>query len=107
MSEFPHAPTNPGAVPDGCLGCARLEDPAAPTVTLLSGAVVCTWCEAWRQECFDRQQEAYAVLALRDRPARQAYLARREAALGTEYRRRLEAVILQTWEARRRAAPAP
>lgn len=106
MPEFPNVPADPGAAPDGCLGCARLEDPAAPTVTLLTGAVVCTWCSAYRQECFDRQQEAYAVLAMADRAARLAHLARREAEFGPEYRRRLEAVIMQTWEQRRRAASA-
>ena len=102
MSEFAIVPADPGAAPDGCLGCSRLEDPAAPTVTLLSGAVCCTWCEAWRQECFDRQQEAYTVLRMSDRATRLAHLSKREA----EFRRRLEAVILQTWESRRRAASA-
>lgn len=106
MLEFPIIPADPGAAPDGCLGCLRLEDPAAPTVTLLSGAVCCTWCDAYRQECFDRQQEAYVVLRMSDRATRQAHLAKREAEFGPEYRRRLEAVILQTWEARRSAASA-
>lgn len=87
-----------------CLGCSRLELPDCPTATLLSGQVVCSSCILWLEETRDRQNEAYFVLSMRDRPTRQAYLARREEALGTEYRRRLEAVILQTWEARRRAA---
>ena len=102
MSEFPVVPADA----DGCLGCSRLEAADEPTVTLLSGAVVCSWCPSWQAETRARQIEAYAVLAMRDRPTRQAFLAKREAEFGTEYRRRLEAVILQTWEARRGAASA-
>lgn len=89
-----------------CLGCSRLELPDCPTVTLLSGQVVCSSCSLWLEETRDRQNEAYFVLSMRDRPTRLAHLAKREAEFGHEYRRRLEAVILQTWEARRRAAPA-
>lgn len=103
MSDFAITPADPGAAPDGCLGCSRLEVPDAPTVTLLTGAVVCTWCDAWRAETLARQQEAYTVLVMHDRATRQAHLAKREAEFGPEYRRRLEAVILQTWEQRRRA----
>ena len=92
------------ALPDGCLGCARLEDGATPTVTLLSGAVVCSWCSAWREECRLRQEEAYAILRMADRETRRAHLDRLEARHGAEYRRRLEAVILDTWKHRRAAA---
>jgi len=99
------AAPNPTPVPpDGCLGCARLEDPACTTVTLLSGALVCSWCPAWREETHARQLEACAVLEMADKPTRLAHLAKREAEFGAEYRRRLEAVILQTWERRRAAA---
>jgi hypothetical protein len=101
MPELAIPPAAPDAAPGGCLGCSRLEVPDAPTVTLLTGAVVCTWCPAYRLECHDRQVEAHAVLRMPDRPTRLAHLARREAEFGSEYRRRLEAVILQTWEARR------
>lgn len=76
---------------------------AGPTVTLLSGAVCCSWCPAWLAETRARQDEAYAVLRLADRDARRAHLVRLEARHGAEYRRRLEAVVMQTWE-RRRAA---
>ena len=102
MSEFPHSPVDAS----GCLGCSRLEVPAAPTVTLLSGAVCCSSCGAWLEETRQRQLEAHAVLRMPDRAARLEHLAWREAEFGPEYRRRLEAVILQTWEARRRAASA-
>jgi len=73
-------------------------------VVLLSGATVCTYCPAWRQECLDRQNEATMVLGFRDRDARRAHLAKCEARFGAEYRKRLEAVILSTWERRRAAA---
>lgn len=94
---------NPNAAVGSCAGCSRLD---APTITLLSGAVACTWCPAWLVETRARQLEANAVLAMPDRANRQAHIAAREAEFGPEYRRRLEAVILQTWEARRRAASA-
>ena len=42
------------------------------------------------------------MLRMSDRATRLAHLSKREA----EFRRRLEAVILQTWESRRRAASA-
>lgn len=102
MQDLPTAST-PADLPDGCLGCSRLEDPACTTVTLLSGATVCSWCSAWLLECRARQEEAFAVLAMSGKPARLAHLASREAKFGAEYRRRLEATILATWE-RRRAA---
>lgn len=98
------SPAPNAAAPDGCLGCARLEDGATPTVTLLSGAVVCSWCPAWREECRLRQEEAYAVLRMADRETRRAYLEAMERRHGAEYRRRLEAVVLETWERRRRAS---
>ena len=97
-------PTDPAALPDGCLGCARLEDSSTPTVTLLSGAVVCSWCDAWRQECLQRQEEAHAVLRMADRETRRAHLDLLQARHGDEYRRRLEATILDTWNRRRASA---
>lgn len=101
-----HQPSTVSIVqqPDGCLGCARLEDPACNTVVLLSGATVCTYCPAWLQETLLRQNEAYRVLGMPTKAARQAFLAAREREFGPEYRRRLEAVILDTWERRRAAA---
>lgn len=93
------------ALPDGCLGCARLEDPACNTVVLLSGQTVCTYCVLWLEECRTRQEEAFAVLRMADRETRRAHLDKLEARHGAEYRRRLEAVILDTWK-RRRAADA-
>jgi len=82
-----------------CAGCARLETDAE-TVTLLTGAVVCTWCPAWREETRLRHEEAVWVLSMVDRETRQAHLAKREAVFGAEYRRRLEAVIMEMWHAR-------
>lgn len=37
-----------------CLGCQRLEN-ADQCVTLVSGAVVCTYCPAWMLECEARE----------------------------------------------------
>lgn len=88
------------APPDGCLGCQRLELPDCPTVVLLSGATVCTWCPAWREETAAREVEARAILRMADRQTRLDHLAKLEARHGAEYRRRLEAVVLQLWEAR-------
>lgn len=89
------------ALPDGCLGCQRLELPDCPTVVLLSGPTVCSWCPAWREETAAREVEARAILRMPDRNDRLAHLAKLEARHGAEYRRRLEAVVLQLWEARR------
>ena len=90
--------------PDGCLGCARLADPECNTVALLSGATVCTYCPAWLSETLLRQNEATRVLGMASRDARRAHLDAREREFGPEYRRRLEAVIMSTWERRRAAA---
>lgn len=84
-----------------CLGCSRLELPDCPTVTLLSGQVVCSSCILWLEETRDRELEARAVLRMADRQTRLDHLAKLEARHGAEYRRRLEAVVLQLWEARR------
>ena len=97
-------PSDPAALPDGCLGCSRLEDAATPTVTLLSGAVVCSSCVLWLEECRARQEEAYAVLRMVDRDTRRAHLDLLQARHGAEYRRRLEATILDTWNRRRASA---
>lgn len=51
----------------GCLGCERIT---YQPVTLRTGKVVCSSCEAWRLEC-----EARYVLAMPTKEARQAYLA--------------------------------
>lgn len=104
--EFP--PVNPAdlmslTVPEQCAGCSRLEVEEA-SVVLLSGQRVCTYCDSWRRECELRQIEAFAVLDMADRPTRLAHLEARERVYGAEYRRRLEAVILSTWESRRAAA---
>ncbi len=81
-------------------GCARLEQDDA-VVTLLSGHIVCNHCPEWLAECQQRQQEAIDVLAMGSKETRQAHLAQVEAERGAEARRRLEAVIMSTWEARR------
>lgn len=93
------------AVPEQCAGCARLEA-EEPSVVLLGGQVVCTSCPAWLRETQLRQIEAFRVLDLPDRATRLAHLDAREREFGAEYRRRLEAVILSTWESRRAAAAA-
>ena len=91
---------------DGCLGCSRLEVADAPTVVLLSGQTVCSWCPDWREETRGREVEARAVLSMGSRDTRRAHLDRIEARHGHEYRRRLEAVVLGLWERRRAAAAA-
>lgn len=87
-----------------CLGCSRLELPDCKTVVLLSGQTVCTYCVLWLEECRLRQEEAFAILRMADRETRRAYLEAMERRHGAEYRRRLEAVVLETWERRRRAS---
>ena len=51
-----------------CLGCNLIEE---KPVTLRTGKVVCSSCEAWRLEC-----EARHVLALPTRADRAEYLAK-------------------------------
>lgn len=87
-----------------CLGCSRLEMPDCKTVVLLTGQTVCTSCVSWLTECRERQEEANAILRMADRETRRAYLEAMERRHGAEYRRRLEAVVLETWERRRRAS---
>jgi hypothetical protein len=40
-------------VSNGCLGCQRCED--GPTVVLVDGRTVCTYCPDWRDECLARE----------------------------------------------------
>jgi hypothetical protein len=93
-------------VSDGCLGCSRLEVADAPTVVLLSGQTVCSWCPDWREETRGREVEARWLLTLSSKATRVAHLEKREAEFGPEYRRRLEAAVLGLWERRRAAAAA-
>lgn len=101
---------NPAALVDPevacCAGCVRLEDPGEPTVVLLSGVRVCSYCPAWLAETAARQFEALDVLDMPSRDARLAHLESREREFGAEYRARLSAVVLETWE-RRKAARNP
>lgn len=99
MSDLFSTSAVPAAEDAGCAGCARLE--SGPTVELLTGQTVCTWCPAWRQETALRQEEANSVLAMTDRATRLAHLESREREFGPEYRRRLERVVLETWKRRR------
>lgn len=78
--------------------------PDCKTVVLLTGQTVCTSCVSWLIECRERQEEANAILRMADRETRRAYLEAMERRHGAEYRRRLEAVVLETWERRRRAS---
>lgn len=78
--------------------------PDCKTVVLLTGQTVCTSCVSWLTECRERQEEANAILRMADRETRRAYLEAMERRHGAEYRRRLEAVVLETWERRRRAS---
>lgn len=108
FTDFP--PVDPADVlalkaPEQCAGCSRLEQ-EAPSVTLLAGQQVCTYCPAWLEECRLRQLEAFQVLDLPDVYTRRHWLESREREFGAEYRRRLEAVILSTWQSRRAAADA-
>lgn len=64
-------------------------------VTLLDGTVVDSWSPEWLAETRDRELEARMILRFATREIRRAHLAKREAEHGAEYRRRLEAVILE------------
>ena len=88
-----------------CLGCNRLE--TDQVTKLIDGTVVCTWCEAWRQEC-----EARHILAIPDKVARREYLRGREEngkvvkrgilqVRGEKACADLEAMVMKVWEARR------
>jgi hypothetical protein len=46
------ADLEPG-VSGGCLGCQLCED--GPTVVLVDGRTVCTYCPDWRDECLARE----------------------------------------------------
>lgn len=101
--------------------CAYAGRAGVGAVTLLSGVTCCSWCAAWRQECLDRANKAYAVLRLPDRETRRARLDTYEAnarldavrlgvpadAYAAESRRRVEAAVMALWHARRAAAMAP
>jgi hypothetical protein len=107
----PRPEVNPAALVDPevacCAGCVRLEDVGNPTVVLLSGIRVCTYCPAWLAETAARQFEALNVLDLSTREKRLAYLDERERLYGAEYRARLAAVVLETWDRRRGALAEP
>lgn len=100
--------------------CAYAGRAGVGAVTLLSGVTCCSWCAAWRQECLDRANEAYAVLRLPDRETRRARLDAYEAnarldavrlgvpadAYAAESRRRVEAEIMAIWRSRQAAVSA-
>lgn len=84
-----------------CAGCAALSNPDYPRVTLEDGREATTWCECWRVECFNRDQEARMVLRFASRDVRLEHLAKVEAERGKLARDRLAAEVLRQWEARR------
>lgn len=100
--------------------CAYAGRAGVGAVTLLSGVTCCSWCAAWRQECLDRANEAYAVLRLPDRETRRARLDTYEAnarldaarlgvpadAYAAEARHRVEAEIMAIWRSRQAAVSA-
>lgn len=62
------------------------------TVTLVDGSIVASDSEAWRAEC-----EARAVLLMRTKGMRYAWLNHIEARRGKEARERLHADVLRVW----------
>lgn len=86
--------------------CRYVLERGASVITLADGRECCSWCPAWLAETADRAQEARRILRLADRESRRAALGRVEMVRGPEHRRRLDAVILETWERARAAANA-
>jgi len=75
-----------------CLGCNLIE--TAP-VTLHTGAVVCSSCEAWRHET-----EARAIMALPSTRERRAWLDGIEHKRGKPAREALQKTIGLLWPSR-------
>lgn len=80
----------------GCLGCQRLE--SGPTVTLITGAVVCNYCPAYKDECMARH-----ILAMPTREQRRKFLADWGLKHGQAEGLRLADLVRAVWEAGRRA----
>ena len=59
-----------------CLGCSQIE---TMPVTLHTGETVCSSCEAWRLECFERQKKADELMALPIERRREAFAIYRKA----------------------------
>lgn len=90
------------ALPEpACTGCSRLEDDAACVQLAATGETVCTWCDAWREECATRHGIAGDILRMGSKEERHAELDRHEAAYGKVSRDRLAAEVLRVWELRR------
>jgi hypothetical protein len=70
-------------------------------ITLMDGTAVGSWSQEWLIECRDRHLEALKVLGFATKEVRQDHLAKYEARLGAEARRRLDAEIMRVWELRR------
>lgn len=98
-------------------------DPAgAPTVILLDGRRVSSWSQDWLVETGEREVEARAILALREKSDRVARLALYEfnaarharhalpaldpVAYAAEARSRMEACVRACWQRARDAAAA-
>lgn len=75
----------------GCLGCQRLE--SGPTVTLITGAVVCNYCPAWKNECLARH-----VLSLPGKTERRKFLAEWASRNGNESALRLGDLVRAVWD---------
>jgi hypothetical protein len=85
-----------------CAGCSALDLPTTTTVTLLGGQVVCNTCPSWREECRERAEDVYRVLALPDKDARHSYLDAYGQDRGPAALERLKAAVLQMHALRRR-----
>jgi len=75
-----------------CLGCNNIE---THPVTLVTGTVVCSSCEAWRHEC-----QAKAIAALPTLAERRAHLDGIQARHGLPARQALETTIKLLWQNR-------
>lgn len=75
-------------------------------ITLHDGTPVSNWSPEWQEECRLRHQHALDILALPEKALRHAQLDYHERTVSPEYRRRLEAVVMSIWQARRAAVTA-
>lgn len=91
---FADAPAAPQPADHRCLGCGQHHADAA-TVTLIGGATVSTYSEAWRLEC-----EARAILNLPGQVKRQSALDNIQKHRGKKSADELRACMLAIWKAR-------
>jgi hypothetical protein len=83
-----------------CLGCERI---AVSPVVLDTGEAVCSYCEAWKEECFKRHRHIENMFKL-DRVGRNTYIDSLVQSEGQVSADRTKTGFLTEWEARKRKA---